>query len=159
MANVPGTAGFTNVTQTSIRANWTANGNPAGTQYYCQNITAGTHSGWTTATSWNSSGLACGSTYSFRVKARNGDGVETGWLSLGSATTSGCADACECDLNHDGSCNGQDWLLFYPDWGRADCNEPGVECECDLNGDGSCNGQDWLLFYPDWGRTDCPADR
>ena len=28
---------------------------------------------------------------------------------------------CECDLNGDGSCNGQDWLLFYPDWGRTDC--------------------------------------
>ena len=28
---------------------------------------------------------------------------------------------CECDLNSDGSCNGFDWLLFYPDWGRTDC--------------------------------------
>jgi len=64
---------------------------------------------------------------------------------------------CECDLNLDGSCNGLDWLLFYPDWGRSDCNEPETEpCECDLNEDGSCNGLDWLSFYPDWGRTDCP---
>ncbi len=28
---------------------------------------------------------------------------------------------CECELNQDGACNGQDWLLFYPDWGRTDC--------------------------------------
>ena len=63
---------------------------------------------------------------------------------------------CECDLNGDGSCDGLDWLLFYPDWGRTDCNDPGVTCECDLNGDGNCDGLDWLIFYPDWGRTDCP---
>jgi hypothetical protein len=65
---------------------------------------------------------------------------------------------CECDLNFDGSCNGLDWLIFYPDWGRTDCKDPGVEtCECDLNDDGRCDGPDWLLFYPDWGRTDCPV--
>jgi hypothetical protein len=64
---------------------------------------------------------------------------------------------CECDLNNDGSCNGLDWLLFYPDWGRTDCNAPETDpCECDLNRDGSCNGIDWLAFYPDWGRSDCP---
>jgi hypothetical protein len=155
-AKVPGAAAFSAITQTSIRANWTANGNPAGTQYFCENQTQGTNSGWTTSTSWNSTGLACGNSYSFRVKARNGDGVQTSWVNLGSATTQSCADPCECDLNNDGSCDGRDWLLFYPDWGRTDCNDPGVDCECDLNGDGSCDGRDWLLFYPDWGRTDCP---
>ena len=31
------------------------------------------------------------------------------------------AEFCECDLNGDGTCNGSDWLLFYPDWGRTDC--------------------------------------
>jgi hypothetical protein len=68
-----------------------------------------------------------------------------------------CKEICECDLNYDGSCNGYDWLMFYPDWGRTDCNEPETEpCECDLNGDGSCNGIDWNMFYPDWNRTDCP---
>jgi Tol biopolymer transport system component len=66
-------------------------------------------------------------------------------------------DVCECDINDDGSCNGLDWLKFYPDWGRSDCNDPETEsCECDLNEDGSCNGLDWLVFYPDWGRSDCP---
>jgi hypothetical protein len=28
---------------------------------------------------------------------------------------------CECDLNGDGTCDGLDWLMFYPDWGRTDC--------------------------------------
>jgi len=87
LANIPGATGFSNVTQTSIQANWTANGNRAGTQYYCQNTTAGTNSGWTTNTSWNSTGLSPGTTYAFRVKARNGNGVETGWRSLGSQQT------------------------------------------------------------------------
>jgi hypothetical protein len=65
-------------------------------------------------------------------------------------------DACECDLTGDGSCNGLDWLKFYPDWNRDDCKVPGQEpCLCDLNNDGNCNGFDWLLFYPDWNRTDC----
>lgn len=65
-------------------------------------------------------------------------------------------DACECDLNGDGSCNGLDWLDFYPAWNRDDCKVPGAEpCLCDLNNDGGCDGLDWLLFYPDWNRTDC----
>jgi hypothetical protein len=66
-------------------------------------------------------------------------------------------EICECDLNRDGNCDGLDWLLFYPDWGRTNCNVADTEtCEGDLNGDGSCDELDWLLFYPDWGRTDCP---
>ena len=65
-------------------------------------------------------------------------------------------DACQCDLSGDGSCNGLDWLQFYPGWNRSDCKVPGAEpCLCDLNNDGSCDGLDWLLFYPDWNRTDC----
>lgn len=66
-------------------------------------------------------------------------------------------DACECDLNHDGRCDMEDWLMFGQDWGRTDCHEPGVDpCECDLNDDGTCDMEDWLFFGEDWGRTDCP---
>jgi uncharacterized repeat protein (TIGR01451 family) len=89
-ANLPGRASFSDVTRTSIRANWTANGNPDGTQYFCQNVTTGANSGWITETSWNSDNLACSISYSFRVKARNGDGVETAWTSLGSQSTVKC---------------------------------------------------------------------
>jgi hypothetical protein len=64
---------------------------------------------------------------------------------------------CECDLNDDGKCDMQDWLVFGQDWGRTDCNDPGVEeCECDITQDGKCDMQDWLKFGEDWGRTDCP---
>jgi subtilisin family serine protease len=31
---------------------------------------------------------------------------------------------CECDLNHDGRCDMQDWLLFGGDWGRTNCPKP-----------------------------------
>jgi len=161
-ANAPGAAGFSNITETSIQANWTANGNPAGTQCFCENTTAGTYSGWTTNTNWNSTGLDCGTIYSFRVKAKNVDGVETTWTSLGSQSTEPCADICECNLNGDHSCDMQDWLIFGEDWGRTDCGtppgsgNPPNDCECDLNNDGTCDMQDWLLFGEDWGRTDCP---
>ena len=65
---------------------------------------------------------------------------------------------CDCDLNSDGSCDESDWLLFFPDWERTDCNETDVEpCECDLNDDGSCDFSDLVLFFSDWGRDDCPA--
>ena len=36
-------------------------------------------------------------------------------------------EPCECDLNEDGSCDGKDWLIFYPDWGSNHCNEPVVK--------------------------------
>ena len=92
LAALPGTAAFSNITQTSIRANWTANGNPAGTEYYCGNTTQGTGSGWTTSASWTSSGLSCGQSYTFRVRARNTDGIATDWVSLGSRSTLPCDD-------------------------------------------------------------------
>jgi len=66
-------------------------------------------------------------------------------------------DPCECDLNNDGRCDMQDWLLFGEDWGRTDCDDSGVKCECDLNGDGRCDMQDWLVFGHDWGETGCPT--
>jgi C1A family cysteine protease len=93
LASIPGIASFSSVTQTCIRANWTANGNPNGTLYLCENATTGSNSGWTTNTYWDGCSLSCGSSYSFRVKARNGEGVETGWTSLGSQPTSTCSTA------------------------------------------------------------------
>jgi hypothetical protein len=89
-ANPPGAAAFSNISTTSIQVNWTSNGNSVGTNYYAENTTQGTNSGWTTATTWVSTGLACGTTYSFRAEARNGDGVLTSWTSLGSASTLAC---------------------------------------------------------------------
>ncbi|NWG02327.1 MAG: hypothetical protein HXY44_05670 [Syntrophaceae bacterium] len=91
LANSPGSASFSNVTQHCIRANWTNNSNPDWTEYFSENITTGTNSGWIISTYWDSCGLSCGTSYSFRVKARNGEGIETAWTSLGSRSTSACS--------------------------------------------------------------------
>jgi len=87
MANPPSPADFSYVTDYSIRVNWTHNGNSFGTLYRCQNTTNGTDSGWISSTSWDSVDLAPYTTYSFRVKARNANGVETAWVDLGQQTT------------------------------------------------------------------------
>ena len=121
LANQPAAAAFSHVTQTSIRANWTANGNPAGTQYYCQNTTAGTGSGWTTNTSWNSAGLSPDTTYSFHVRARNADGEVTDWTSLGSEHTLPAGDPCEGNFDGDTDVDGNDLAVFAADFGRTDC--------------------------------------
>ncbi|MBI4022316.1 MAG: hypothetical protein HY372_03075, partial [Candidatus Andersenbacteria bacterium] len=92
LANPPAAAAFGAVTETSIVANWLANSNPDGTQYYTENQTANTNSGWITDTTWTSSALTAGTTYTFRVKARNAEGTETDWVSLGSKATTSASD-------------------------------------------------------------------
>ncbi len=87
LANAPAPAEFSYVTDTSIQVNWGANGNPFGTLYRCQNVTTGADSGWLAGASWDSVDLLPFTTYSFRVKARNANGVETVWVDLGRQTT------------------------------------------------------------------------
>ena len=85
--NNPGLQPFSNIEQYRITANWLDSGNGAGTEYYCENTTKGVNSGWITNTSWICEGLQLDTEYSFRVKARNGAGFETGYVSLGSVKT------------------------------------------------------------------------
>ncbi|OHB64105.1 MAG: hypothetical protein A2168_03525 [Planctomycetes bacterium RBG_13_50_24] len=87
MAKPPSPAEFSYVTDNSIRVNWHPNGNPFGTLYRCQNTTNGADSGWTDSISWDSVDLVPFTMYSFRVKARNANGVETVWVNLGQQTT------------------------------------------------------------------------
>jgi hypothetical protein len=69
---------------------------------------------------------------------------------------------CECDLNHDGSCNILDYQKFIQHWGSMTCGtppgsgKPPNDCTCDVNQDGKCNILDYQLFIQNWGRTDCP---
>ncbi len=91
IVNQPGSAPFSNITQTSIQANWTANGNPPGTEYYCENTTEGTNSDWTTNTYWNETGLTCGNSYCYRVKSGNECGESDNWTNLGCQNTLACA--------------------------------------------------------------------
>jgi len=77
LANIPSSLSTIADSQTQITTFWSANSNPSGTKYYCENTTAGTNSGWITDTSWSSANLSAGTEYAFRVKARNGDEVST----------------------------------------------------------------------------------
>jgi hypothetical protein len=66
-----------------------------GAQYYAERATdAGfslnvVNTGWITESGHDFSGLASNTTYYFHVKARNTDGIETGYFTIGSATTTG----------------------------------------------------------------------
>lgn len=86
-ANQPGLNDFSNISDTYVRANWDANGNPAWTSYYCENATNDSNSGWITNTYWTDRSVMGGLTYCYRVKARNDSGVETNWADLGCVKT------------------------------------------------------------------------
>ncbi len=73
-----------------IDTSWGANSNASGTEYYAENATAGTNSGWITDTVWSSSGLSCNTGYAFKVKARNADSVETAYTSNVTGVTGNC---------------------------------------------------------------------
>lgn len=108
LAADPLPSSFSDVTQNSTTANWTANGNPAWTEYDCRNTSLETGSGWITDTYWNSTGLACEESYSFEVRARNAEGEVTQWVALGSWNTLDCPVG---DLNGDGRVELKDALL------------------------------------------------
>ncbi len=90
LANIPSSLSLAADSTTQITASWNANSNPANTEYYIENTTAGANSGWTTSVSWISSDLNCGTDYSFKVKSRNGDNTETAYTSIINVETHGC---------------------------------------------------------------------
>lgn len=72
--------------QTSMTISWSGNGS----EYYIADAgTASRNSGWISETSYAFTGLTCGTTYTFTVKAKNAAGTETSNTSI-SAATSGC---------------------------------------------------------------------
>lgn len=76
-ANIPSNLSLVANSTVQVTASWLANNNPAGTQYWIENITNGTNSSWITSTSWISTGLTRNTNYTFRVKARNAENIET----------------------------------------------------------------------------------
>ncbi len=88
----PGAAGFVNVTTGSLRAQWTANGNPADTAYLIELSTAAgfaplTASATVQAVSADFTGLSAGTLFFARVRANGKNGVATTPTSLGSTRT------------------------------------------------------------------------
>jgi len=128
LANNPGTSSFSNITQTCIRANWTANENPSGTQYFCENTAQGTNSGWITDTYWDSCGLACGTSYSFRVKAKNNEGIETNWTVLGNQATAACTGITVVSPN--GGESWRRWRVYTIQWSYT--GDPGAYVKIEL---------------------------
>jgi hypothetical protein len=102
-ANTPGTPTLSSITQTSVKVTIVPNGNSASTEFaifesgtnkYVQNDgTLNTTTVWQTYTTWGGasgqtvSGLSQNNSYSFAVKARNGDNVETSLSSSASTVT------------------------------------------------------------------------
>ncbi len=87
LAAQPLAMGYNPVTCQGVQANWGANGNPAGTQYFCIETETGKSSGWITDTYWALTGLEPNHMYHFKVKARNADKVETDYTDLGAVQT------------------------------------------------------------------------
>lgn len=85
-ATLPTAASATADGANSITVSWS--GGAASTWQVTQ---GGIVSGWSDATSHRFTGLACGTTYSFNIKAKNGDGIETVGSSAVSGTTLACA--------------------------------------------------------------------
>lgn len=107
LANTPVAASFGTVTESSIVTDWVGNDNPSGTQHYAENQTVGTNSGWITDTTWTSSNLDSETSYTFRVKTRNGDKTETAWVNLGNKSTlaTDSSDSDDSSSNSDSSAN------------------------------------------------------
>jgi autotransporter-associated beta strand protein len=55
-------------------------------QYYFENTTNNTNSGWISSANWSQSGLITGQSYTYRVKARDSLPNETAWSPTASAT-------------------------------------------------------------------------
>ncbi|MBD3272034.1 MAG: hypothetical protein GF384_05805, partial [Elusimicrobia bacterium] len=82
---------YTNKTNEGFTAHWTVNGNPAHTVYQAELWQGNSFQSpsvrieftdYSTATSWEISGLTAGLTYRVRVKAKNQANLETDWLEL-----------------------------------------------------------------------------
>ncbi len=78
----PSNLDLTTVSMTAATA--TAGVSPI--EYYFENITTSTNSGWITTPTWSQTGLTTGTSYTFRVKARDGSGNETAWSTIASVT-------------------------------------------------------------------------
>ncbi|MGE5343161.1 MAG: choice-of-anchor Q domain-containing protein [Candidatus Omnitrophota bacterium] len=98
LANVPAAPTVNNATSTTLDITININSNPASTEFAIQetgsgnyvqaNGTLGAAAVWQNAATWGTktvTGLTTGSTYTFQVKARNGESTETAF----SSTTSG----------------------------------------------------------------------
>ncbi|MBI2638839.1 DUF2341 domain-containing protein [Candidatus Peregrinibacteria bacterium] len=88
--NIPINGTTTAVGTSSMTVSWDAHLNTDTTEYFVENTTNATTSGWITGISWNATGLTCATSYTFRVKARSGVGNESSFSSDITASTLAC---------------------------------------------------------------------
>ena len=93
-------------------------------------------------TYWNDTGLTCGTTYSYLVRARNQEGVETGLVNLASQSTLTCSPPCPGDFDGDGDIDNNDLAILAGNSGHHDCSS----CDGDLDNDGDVDGIDLAEF-------------
>ncbi|MDI6641453.1 MAG: fibronectin type III domain-containing protein, partial [Elusimicrobiota bacterium] len=93
LCNPPIALGFREVYSSSMTVSWDPNGNPSWTKYLveCSSVAVGfqppTASSWTTLSTYQPVNLSPNTTYYFRVKAQNNNGIDTEWISLNSTST------------------------------------------------------------------------
>ncbi|NMH27277.1 lamin tail domain-containing protein, partial [Flavobacterium silvaticum] len=99
LANVPGTPAVGNATTSTLDIEINSDNNPVATQFAIQEAggqyiqasgALGATAVWRTAVQWGTvtaSGLASNTLYTFKVKARNGDTIETAFSGEASGTT------------------------------------------------------------------------
>ncbi len=100
LATTPGTPTVNTPTTSSLRVSLDVNGNPTSTQFAIQESagsqyvqvggTLGVTAAWQTSAQWGTmtvTGLSQNTAYTFRVKARNGDGTETGFSATAASYT------------------------------------------------------------------------
>ncbi|NND60922.1 MAG: S8 family serine peptidase, partial [Gammaproteobacteria bacterium] len=149
LANPPAANSLTAVSDSQIDVELHPNGNSDQAEYFIQNTTAGTDSGWINSTSWSSAGLSCETSYNFQAKARNGDAIETIIVGLGSQST----NACGADTDGDGVPDASDNCTLVSNIDQRDTNGDGYGniCDPDLDNNNIVNSFDLTLLRNDFG--------
>lgn len=156
-ANPATLVSYSGITENSIKVNVALNGNPAGTEVWVRNVTAGVGSGWSTNLTWNSTGLTCGTTYEFETFTRNGDGFTNSAFAIGSQSTAACSGT---DTDNDGVFDDVDNCTAIANPAQVDSNGDGYgnACDADLNNDCTINAVDLGIFRSVFFTSDADAD-
>ena len=79
LANSPSDPLAAEIIEGTIQIDWSDGSNPAGTEFYIENVATGSNSGWVADVfTFTEEGLDCETPYEYILKARNGNLIETG---------------------------------------------------------------------------------
>ncbi|MFK8014075.1 MAG: hypothetical protein AB8G17_01375 [Gammaproteobacteria bacterium] len=154
LAAVPTLGSFTDVSNTSITVQANENGNSSNTEYQFENLTTELASPWLDVPLWEDTGLLPDRSYAYRIRARNADGIETAWATLGAAATT------NDDSDGDGVLAADDNCLDIAnaDQRDTDGDNIGNACDYDLSQDCTVNVVDLGLLRARFFSADPDAD-